>query len=244
MRITDIARALWRPAHLSLALVACATTQPGPSPSPERATVANARDVRAQPPAPAWAGQKELREYRCGEQVPGESVLAIPCWNPADDDRAEARLPRQRRAAAVEARVGAAPRIVTELAPALAACRDIPAPELGHSPFAHRSAITDVGEHYVGSAMRGARITFRRIPGLSEEFLRQAIACNQARFDALGESPMYLPADPTVVPGAKIVVTGDQATISVCIEVATDEAAQTVIGRARALFAVPIMAVR
>lgn len=180
--------------------------------------------------------------YSCGldptlnEQLTsgGEPITQwVPCWDAQEEAEMQHRAVAAReRAAAAEDRATAA-----SLARAEARhCRGIPERELDHSPFAHRRAIDEVVPHRDASgALRGVRVLFKRVPGLTGAYLERAIACHQARFAVLGMPPTYLPEDPTLVAGAEITVTERASYIEVLVRSSDDVGAAVALGRAREL---------
>ena len=60
------------------------------------------------------------------------------------------------------------------------------------SPFAHRKAIAQVIPHREGGVVRGVRVVFKPVAGLTVDCMEQAIACHQARFAALGKPATYM----------------------------------------------------
>lgn len=178
--------------------------------------------------------------YQCGDTAlndlatsGGERlVLSVPCWN-VDEEIAEHNrflAEREQRLARQERRA-AASLVEAELA----ACRGISPRELEHSPFAHRKEIAEVIPHREAGAIRGVRIIFKPVPGLTEAWMRQAIACHRARFERLGEPATYLPEDPTLVAGATATVEMHRGHIEVAVETADDMTGQVALDRARDL---------
>jgi hypothetical protein len=178
--------------------------------------------------------------YQCGdvalsnEATSGGKPLApaVPCWDIDEEfaehqrflaDREQQRANDERRAAAnlVEAE--------------LTACRGLSPRELEHSPFAHKKEIREVIPHREGGAIRGVRIIFKPVPGLTAAWMRQAIACHRARFERLGEPATYLPDDPTLVSGAVATVELFNGHLEVAIETTDDLTGQVALARARDL---------
>jgi hypothetical protein len=180
--------------------------------------------------------------YQCGDRNMSDQLTSggqrmlptVPCWDPVDEaaerHRAAAaredHLARQQRRAATDL-------VETELA----ACRGITGDELSHSPFAHPRAIAEVIPHRRGRALRGVRIVFRPIPGLTEAWMEQAVACHRARYERPGEPATYLAGDPTLVPGAVTTVATHRGHLEVLVVTPNDVAANVALGRARDLVA-------
>ncbi|HEX7843299.1 MAG TPA: hypothetical protein VF469_37765 [Kofleriaceae bacterium] len=155
-----------------------------------------------------------------------------PCWNPADEitERERVAALREEHRARQERR--AAARLVEA---ELAACRGISPEEIEHSPFAHHSSIAEVIPHREGGRVRGVRIVFKPVPGLTAAWMQQAIACHRARFERLGEPPTYLPDDPTLVRGATVEVSVHLGQVEVLVEARSDVDASVALARAQDL---------
>jgi hypothetical protein len=176
----------------------------------------------------------------CGDVVVADQVSSggerfhgtVPCWSSeqstADRHRAEAtRLRADARMHRARAR---------ELLEAeRASCGTLPAEEMDHTPFAHLEDIVWVGAELDGAKVRGARIRFRPVEGLTEDWLRTAIACHQARAAALGYDPTYMGYDPSAVAGTAVEVIADDDGVLVIVRASDDAAALAVYGRAEEL---------
>jgi hypothetical protein len=197
-----------------------------------------AEDLRRSAAAPhaGTAGEN----YQCGDRdlsdqltSGGERLLpTVPCWDPVEEnaERRRAAAEREERRARDERRAA------TSLVEAeLAACRGISPEEIEHSPFAHRSAIAEVIPHAGGGKVRGVRIVFKPVVGLTAAWMDRALACHRARFARLGEPPIYLPDDPTLVPGATTKVTERGGHLEVLVETGNDVAAHVALARAQQL---------
>lgn len=157
---------------------------------------------------------------------------SIPCWNPAEEHAQRQRLAadREHRRAQDERRAAA-----NLIRAEMAACRGISPAEIEHSPFAHRQEIAEVIPHRGGGEIRGVRIVFKPVIGLSPAWMEQAIACHRARFERLGEPPSYLSDDPTLVSGAVTKVSLHRGHLEVLVETRDDVAAHVALGRAQDL---------
>jgi hypothetical protein len=183
-------------------------------------------------------------DYQCGDIDLDEQLTSwgrpltrfgahsVPCWNPAEEYAQRQRLAatREHRRAQDERRA-AAGLIRAEMA----ACRGISPAEIEHSPFAHRKEIAEVVPHRGGGEIRGVRIVFKPVIGLSPAWMEQAIACHRARFERLGEPASYLPDDPTLVSGAVTTVSLHRGHLEVLVETRDDVAAHVALGRAQDL---------
>jgi hypothetical protein len=175
--------------------------------------------------------------YQCGDTVMSDQltsggariVQAVPCWD-ASEELAEHRrflAERELRIAHAERRAA------TDLVEAeLAACRGLSPQELEHSPFAHRREIADVIPHRVTGTLRGVRIVWKPVLGLTADWMRRAIACHRARFERLGEPPVYFPEDPTLVAPSTVTVAQRGDHLEVLIETPDGTAGQLALERA------------
>ncbi len=234
---------------LSLLAGACTSTIQTETTHPVRQPVVAAR---ANEPVRAIEGHggRDPLAYRCGDTVladqstsGGERLqLSQPCFDPQEEAaQAPRALPANEQARVPnEVQRASGGLVETELV----ACRNIPERELAHSPFAHHKAISEVIPHYAGGTVRGARVVFKKIPGMTEAWMRQDIACHQARFASRSDSASYMPEDPSMIAGTRVTVESDRATVTVLIEATTDEAGREVLARARALIAAPATALR
>lgn len=182
--------------------------------------------------------------YQCGDINLDEELTSggkplvrfgahsVPCWNPAEEYAQRQRLAAERlhRRAQGE-RHAAASLIEAEIE----ACRGISPAEVEHSPFAHRREIAEVIPHRERGKVRGVRIVFKPVVGLSPAWMEQAIACHRARFERLGEPPSYLADDPTLVSGAVTTVSLHRDHLEVLVETRDDVAAHVALGRAQDL---------
>lgn len=178
--------------------------------------------------------------YNCGDVALSDQatsggerlVQSVPCWDVGEEAREH-----QRYLAAHEDRVARTERrdatnlVETELA----ACRGMSPREVEHSPFAHHKEIESVIPHREAGALRGVRIVFKPVPGLTAAWMRQAIACHRARFARLGEPTTYLPDDPTLVAGTSATVELRRDRIEVLIQATDDTAARVALDRAEDL---------
>jgi hypothetical protein len=156
----------------------------------------------------------------------------VPCWNPVEERAQRQRLAAERlQRRARDERHAAASLVEAEQA----ACRGISPAESEHSPFAHRQEIADVIPHRERGEVRGVRIVFKPVVGLSPAWMDQAIACHRARFERLGEPPGYMADDPTLVAGAVATVSLHRGHVEVLVETRNDVAAHVALARGQDL---------
>lgn len=178
--------------------------------------------------------------YNCGDRAlsdeatsGGERLMpTVPCWDVTEENTEHQRylVAREERIARSERRAATA-MVEAELA----ACRGLSERELEHSPFAHRKEIAAVIPHRESGVLRGVRIVFKPVPGLTESWMRQAIACHRARFERMGEPAGYLPDDPTLVAGSTATVDMRSGRLEVLIETRDPTSTRTALDRARSL---------
>lgn len=173
--------------------------------------------------------------YQCGDLALAEQttsggerlVHTVPCWSSDDSARVAAREQRladdERRAAAelVEAE--------------RVACRGLRARDIEASPFSHRREIAEVVPHREAGVLRGVRIVWKPVPALTAGWMQQAVACQRARFERLGEPATYMPDDPSLVARATITVEDRRGHIEMLIETPDDVASHVALDRARDL---------
>lgn len=189
-----------------------------------------AEKERAGTPTPYTCGDSALNELATSG---GERLhVQTPCWAgersaierdraAADRLRAEARDHRARARAMVTAQKRW--------------CAGLPAAELEHTPFDHREDLASVRAELEGDRVRGARVRFRPVPGLTADWLRQTLACHQALAATSGYDPTQLSQSPVVVAGAQADVIDDPRGIEVVIRGVDSASALIVYGRAEAL---------
>lgn len=162
----------------------------------------------------ALAEDAEARERAnggliCGDRALGQQATSgaerltprAPCWT------SERETIARHRAAAQTLRVDA--RAHRALARQLVgsageACESLPDGELTRSPFSHREDIAAVEAVLDGDRVRGARIRFQPIEGLTAAWLERSLTCHQALAAASGYSPTYMASCPAAVAGASI----------------------------------------
>lgn len=174
------------------------------------------------------------------QQVPdpqsgGERLQVLrPCWTmetrPTSDQRRDAAQHR-RLAAQHRAMAAALWRTETE------ACAGLGEDEMSHSPFFHRDDILRVEPLRTGARVSGARVSFRKVPGLDAAWMRKAVACHQARAAAMGYPPGEMSYCPLMAGPTRAVVDERGETITVTITASSDTDAAVVLGRAQDLIA-------
>ena len=114
-------------------------------------------------------------------------------------------------------------------------CEGIGLEEREHSPFAHVDDIRAVEPLLVDGRVRGARVWFRKVPGLTVAWMRRDIECHLARAAAMGYSTSEMPYCPLMLEGVKAEVFERPEGILVVLRADRAESAQAVLGRAEDL---------
>ena len=155
-----------------------------------------------------------------------------PCWtsvtNPTEHHRREADRHRER---AREHRSTAADLLRAERE----SCAGLGEDAISHSPFFHRQDVAKVEPHEEGGDLRGVKVTFDKVEGLTADWMRKAIACHQARAAVMGYSRTFMPYCPLTAGPVSASVTETDTTIEVAIRTEDRGLARAILGRARDL---------
>ncbi len=191
--------------------------------------------------APIPEGAVEVGEVLvCGDPVLNDQLTTggqrVTTWQPCFDVGDEAAVDqRQQVIASYDRQLENRENEVDRALPldTLAACAGVPLAEQGHSPFAHRASIDRVEPVHENGELVGVRVVFQPVRGLTADWLRRDIACQQARWDALGNVATWRPDDPTLVEGATTTVLDRAGHVEVIITVPSPEQAHVALVRAR-----------
>jgi hypothetical protein len=157
-------------------------------------------------------------------------VMRRPCWtgriNPSEQHRREAERLRQ-EAARHRAEASALARSEQQ------ACSGIDQDEIDHSPFFHREDILAVEPYFVNRELRGAKVWFRKVPGLTVEWMRKDIACQQARAAAMGNTEEFQSYCPLVLGDVTATVEETTKGILVILRSERTDIASAVLDRAQ-----------
>lgn len=161
----------------------------------------------------------------------GERLVSRrPCWtgliNPSERHRQEAERLR-REAARHRAEASALLRAEQQ------ACVGIAQEEIDHSPFFHSEDILAAEPYYVNGALRGAKVWFRKVPGLTVEWMRQDIACQQARAAVMGQDEDFQSYCPLMLPGVIATVEDTPKGLLVILRTERADVASAVLARAQ-----------
>jgi hypothetical protein len=113
------------------------------------------------------------------------------------------------------------------------ACGGLGENEISASPFYYATDILKVEELKEGETLRGARVLFRKVPGLTAEHLRKSISCHQARAAVMGFATTFQSYDPLALPDVGSQVTESDEGYWVALRSERDDMAAAALGRAR-----------
>jgi hypothetical protein len=123
-----------------------------------------------------------------GERMP----VMKPCWTRAEQNASYLRSAEAHRKAADDHRHWAKELVELEQT----ACKDLGEIERTTSPFVRSPDILSVEEYKEDGNLMGARVTFRKVKGLSKAWLTTSIGCHQARAAKLGYAREFMPHCP------------------------------------------------
>jgi hypothetical protein len=249
--------ALIRPALLAgcgLLLLGCATraqTARPPMSAAEHLAEAERHDADArslEDNAAAVERTGAPTPYTCGDTASTELVtsgterlhILPPCWaGEVDAVRRDRQHAAQLRADAHRHRIQARELVRTEQK----WCAGLPEAELDHTPFDHREDLRGVQAELEGDRVRGARILFKPVKGLSADWMRQTLACHQAMAtrEGAGAGPDHdhLASCPSTVSGARTEVLETPEGLEVVVRAIDPAAALVIYARAEALLGSP-----
>ena len=165
----------------------------------------------------------------------GEALRIMrPCWTRHTHSTHEhtAHAEEHLRAAA-EHRAKAANLVAAERR----ACTGLGEEEISHSPFFHREDIAKVEAILEKGTVRGARVTFKPVVGLTLDWLQRAVGCHLARTAVMGFSHRYMAYCPLMLESVTSEVEEAPDGLVVLIRAKRDDIAAAVLGRAQDLIA-------
>ncbi len=150
-----------------------------------------------------------------------------PCWR-TDDIETHRRAARQNSREAADHRRAARELRVAEQQ----ACAGLGEEEIAHGPFWHVDDIAVVERIDEGGELRGARVVFLSVSGLSPAWLERAIACEQARAAVIGYDQRASSTSPATLPHVKAEVRPVPGGIAVMLRSPDPLVAAQIYGRA------------
>lgn len=159
----------------------------------------------------------------------GEEIRVMkPCWTRAEQNAAYLRAAEAHRKAAKDHRAWAQLLIEVEKT----ACKDLGAIERKTSPFVRRPDILSVEEYRESGKLMGARVTFRKVKGLSQEWLLKSMKCHQARAAKLGYPEEFMPRSPLALEKTSVSTTETKDTVVATVRSPDPIVAAEIYGRA------------
>jgi hypothetical protein len=171
--------------------------------------------------------------YSGGEEL----TVPRPCWTSVTN--ANARYRRAAHKQRVEA--AAHRRAAVELWNVeRTRCRSLGENEIAASPFTQREDILGAEEYREGTALRGVRVAFRKVPGLTARWMERSLQCHQARAAVLGFPEDFMSHCPITLPDVALSVVDAGAQIVVTMRSKRGEIAAAALGRVRDLTDKPL----
>lgn len=150
--------------------------------------------------------------------------VMTPCWTPT----------QYLFSAAEESRAAKDHRIwATQLAKVeRSACEGLGETDIRRDPFTRSGDIITVSEFREANQLHGARVEFRKVEGLSVDWLNRSLRCHQARAAALGYPEEFMKHSPVSLQHVAMSVTNTGATITVSLRSTDELVATKIYGRA------------
>jgi len=168
-----------------------------------------------------------------GTPTSGTENLQVmkPCWTSEEDPASVAhrRSARNQRLLAAEHRAKARALLLAEQK----ACRGLAETDISRSPFWHRDDISSVTPLKKRGAVTGVTVVFKKVRGLSVEWMTRSVACHRARAAALGFRTDFMVYCPLMLASIEAEVTESKAGIVVTITSKRSEMAAAALGRVR-----------
>ena len=156
-------------------------------------------------------------------------VQRRPCWSgiASADQRHRQRADELRREAG-QYRVQAKELLAMEES----TCAGLPQDDIDYSPFFHHDDIVGSEPYYEnGSQLRGATVWFRKVPGLTLEWMHRAVQCHQARAAVMGYSDSFQPYCPLSLDQVTVALSETDHHIVLVIRAPDQDTALAVWGR-------------
>lgn len=224
---------------LGFFLVACGSRPPAHTHTEPLSAVQHEEQAKSHE-AQAQVDRERVESAERGEEVQcvdtggplnsgGESMPVMrPCWTKAEENAAHLRAVQRQRKAAAEHREWA--QLLREAE--AEACEPLSQSERDTSPFMRSADILSVEEYREDGNLMGARVAFRKVPGLSPDWLRSSIRCHQARAAKIGYDENFMPHCPLVLERVGTSVSENDDQIVVTLRSTDPVVASQVYGRA------------
>lgn len=230
-------------ALFALALLACGGKAPAHQ-HPEPLSVSEHRTQAQEHDDAALAAEQRVGESPAGQA--GEKVVCVdtggplssggertkvmrPCWTQVNRETALHKIAEQERKAAADHRAWANMLIEVEQS----ACESLGEQERKTSPFTHQPDILSVEEYRESGALRGAKVVFRKVPGLTKEWIATSFYCHQARAAKLGYDSEFMPHCPLSLENTSTNVEDQNDVIVVTLRSEDPVIAASILGRAQ-----------
>ncbi len=172
-------------------------------------------------------------DVRCYDQGPplniGSEEVAVmkPCWTRPEENAAYARAAERERKSAKEHRAWAQLLIDVEKT----ACQGLGEVESHTSPFLRKPDILSVEEYRASGELRGAKIRFRKVKGLSKDWFGKSIRCHQARSATLGYAKDFMTHCPLVLEKTSVSIIEDDTSFTITLRSTDPIVAAEIYGR-------------
>jgi len=224
---------------IAITLAACAST-PGAQPHDMSAAQHEAMAKQSDQSSTTHLSQYDPKASTAVERCGGGAHPAnAPCWTSYTNPTAEHRKTSDEytKAAADHRAASQALRDAESTA-----CAGIDDADRDTSPFAHREDIISVDKITAPSgpkgnttAVEGATVTFRAVPGLTQQWLQREVDCHIARNAAMGHNASEMASCPLQPKGIRAEVTSTRDGFAVAIRASDPTTANEVVRRAEAL---------
>ncbi len=159
----------------------------------------------------------------------GETIQVMkPCWTQEEQNASYLRTARAHRKAAADHRRWAHLLIQAEQE----SCEGLGESERAVSPFERTPDILEVEQYAPSGQLMGASVTFRKVVGLSKDWLAKSIACHQARAAKLGYEKDFMPSCPLAAGPASVSIVEHADTVVVTLRTKDPVLASSIYGRA------------
>jgi hypothetical protein len=232
-------------AAVTLILAACASTpgaQPHDMSAAQHEAMARQDDQASTTHLTQFDANATKTETRCGPGG-GNATSGRPCWtSTVNPTAAHAKTAEGYRKAAADHRAASQALRDAEAR----ACAGIDGDDRDTSPFAHRDDIASVEPLRVPTGPKGnveetagAVVTFRAVPGLTQQWLQREIDCHVARNAAMGHDAPEMASCPLQPKGVRADVSPTRDGFAVAIRASDAATAHEVLRRAQALRSSP-----